>query len=460
LSDSPADIVIALRDYASNPGYSHNDYADTMRQAAHCIESMRAMFFNYATLASPAVPEGYKIVPIEPTPEMLEAVYSSSKWDNMDPPARVSWGKMVEAAPAVSQKAAPEAPALRPLSAGLPLPEDHDRVLVYTEGVDFAGDQYFDINTEDLWEPDPDMRTEVADAATHWMPLPRPGAAPAPVTQQAVSQMDGAAYSAPFTTDVPQCCEDPKNCAEPCTPAATTASASSLDQQINAVMSVPDAQLDEHLRSIGLDPAECEAAGRKAVAGALNTIGAQAPSREREVKGWMARYEELDGLGGPDEMMRCMEAEIADLRAALPQQGASHAPTAVQSICSDARFMAALDSYMDAVTYDERNSDKRIACRKAIFGAADAWASALANSGASHAANAGEDAGRLDFMAEHEAWIAWTKDGESCRVFVRNEDGDTGPLMGWIPEAWAHSAREAIDKARAAIASSAAQEGK
>jgi len=54
-TESPADIVIDLRHYADNPGYSHNDYADTMRQAAHCIESMRAMFFNYAALALPAV---------------------------------------------------------------------------------------------------------------------------------------------------------------------------------------------------------------------------------------------------------------------------------------------------------------------------------------------------------------------------------------------------------------------
>jgi hypothetical protein len=97
-----------------------------------------------------------------------------------------------EARAALTQQAAPEAPTLRPLSAGLPLPEDHDSVLVYTEGVDFNGDQYFHINTEDLWEPDPDMRTEVADAATHWMPLPRPDAAPAPAAQQA-----GADYSDP-----------------------------------------------------------------------------------------------------------------------------------------------------------------------------------------------------------------------------------------------------------------------
>lgn len=87
---------------------------------------------------------------------------------------------------------AEQAPVMRLLSAGLPPPEDYDRVLVYTDGVDFNGDQYFDINTEYLWESDPDMRTEVADAATHWMPLPRPGsslsAGAAAKTEQAPGQ--------------------------------------------------------------------------------------------------------------------------------------------------------------------------------------------------------------------------------------------------------------------------------
>jgi hypothetical protein len=95
--------------------------------------------------------------------------------------------------------------------------------------------------------------------------------------------------------------------------AATTASASTLDQQINAVMSVPDAQLDEHLRSIGLDPDDCEAAGRKAVAGALNTIGAQAPSRDIDVLREVAQHW-LD---------RALKAEEA-----LAQQVASHAANA------------------------------------------------------------------------------------------------------------------------------------
>lgn len=35
---APTDISKRLREYASNPGYSHNDYADTMRAAAEEIE--------------------------------------------------------------------------------------------------------------------------------------------------------------------------------------------------------------------------------------------------------------------------------------------------------------------------------------------------------------------------------------------------------------------------------------
>lgn len=35
--DFPSDLIGRLREYADNPGYSHNDYADTMRQAAEVL---------------------------------------------------------------------------------------------------------------------------------------------------------------------------------------------------------------------------------------------------------------------------------------------------------------------------------------------------------------------------------------------------------------------------------------
>ena len=67
----------------------------------------------------------------------------------------------------------------------LPPYDTGERVLVYTEGADFAGEQFFDIKADDLY-PTPaatspeggDARTEVAAAATHWMPRPYPAAAP------------------------------------------------------------------------------------------------------------------------------------------------------------------------------------------------------------------------------------------------------------------------------------------
>ena len=122
-----------------------------------------------------------------PSNEELESVWENhvghpadfaadvlQRWGGWQPGLLGYGGKLAEALAAQSQGAQA---VLRPLSAGLPDPGEHVRVLVYTEGVDFAGDQYFDILTEDLWEPDPDMREEIADAATHWMPLPMPGAA-------------------------------------------------------------------------------------------------------------------------------------------------------------------------------------------------------------------------------------------------------------------------------------------
>lgn len=55
------------------------------------------------------------------------------------------------------------------------------------------------------------------------------------------------------------------------------------------------------------------------------------------------------------------------------------------------------------------------------------------------------DAARLNFMASHSAWIAWTREGDLCRVFERDECGDSRPWTGW--DKYYGSAREAIDAA-------------
>lgn len=59
------------------------------------------------------------------------------------------------------------------------------------------------------------------------------------------------------------------------------------------------------------------------------------------------------------------------------------------------------------------------------------------------------DAERLEFLMEYSAYIAWGKVGERCRVFVRDEDGDASPYLGW-KSAWSDCPREAIDNCIAA----------
>ena len=63
------------------------------------------------------------------------------------------------------------------------------------------------------------------------------------------------------------------------------------------------------------------------------------------------------------------------------------------------------------------------------------------------AAAVATDTERLDFLTEREAWVAWSKDRESCRVFVRNDEGASTPMMGWGAQHSRKSAREAIDAA-------------
>ena len=57
----------------------------------------------------------------------------------------------------------------------MPNPDEHDRVLIYTEGYDFAGEQFFDVKAETLNEcmyEDPEDQPEVCRLASHWCPRP------------------------------------------------------------------------------------------------------------------------------------------------------------------------------------------------------------------------------------------------------------------------------------------------
>ncbi|HDR9761521.1 hypothetical protein KDX16_15660 [Burkholderia vietnamiensis] len=61
------------------------------------------------------------------------------------------------------------------LTDSLPDSDRYPRVLIYTEGVDFNGEQFFDVKADSLNEnsyESPDDQPEICRAATHWMPRP------------------------------------------------------------------------------------------------------------------------------------------------------------------------------------------------------------------------------------------------------------------------------------------------
>lgn len=57
----------------------------------------------------------------------------------------------------------------------MPDPDQFPRVLIYTEGVDFDGEQFFDVKTEDLDKASfgtSSHQSEVCLCASHWAPRP------------------------------------------------------------------------------------------------------------------------------------------------------------------------------------------------------------------------------------------------------------------------------------------------
>lgn len=57
----------------------------------------------------------------------------------------------------------------------MPNPDEHGRVLIFTEDYDFNGEQVFDVKAETLNEcfyADPNDQPEVCRVASHWMPHP------------------------------------------------------------------------------------------------------------------------------------------------------------------------------------------------------------------------------------------------------------------------------------------------
>lgn len=126
------------------------------------------------------------------------------------------------------------------------------------------------------------------------------------------------------------------------------------------------------------------------------------------------------------------------------------APASKEPVADEraAEFDNLIDVYQSA--QKDGNLDDRANARgalKAAFRAALAAAQPLWRSG-------GKDTERLDWLAQHGAWIAWGRDGEMCRVFHHSddEDGRAVPFCGWGFGKCYPTAREAIDAAMLAAA--------
>ena len=83
----------------------------------------------------------------------------------------------------------------------MPNPDEHGRVLIYTEGYDFNGEQVFDVKAETLNEnfyADPDDQPEVCRVATHWIPHPASegAAASTTMTERMNTEQERAALTA------------------------------------------------------------------------------------------------------------------------------------------------------------------------------------------------------------------------------------------------------------------------
>lgn len=63
------------------------------------------------------------------------------------------------------------------------------------------------------------------------------------------------------------------------------------------------------------------------------------------------------------------------------------------------------------------------------------------------------DTQRLDFLITYEAWVAWNREGDACRVFAESgaDGGGKAPMVGWGPDKWSPTGRQAIDAAIKAV---------
>ncbi|WP_244133437.1 hypothetical protein [Burkholderia gladioli] len=119
---------------------------------------------------------------------------------------------------AVSPATADRICTLIPLSERHPVTDEHPRVIVFTDGSDFNGAQFFDVPADSINEcfyESPDEQPEVCRHATHWMPRPSlHNAAPATADSRHVGDSQFESWypsyiaSAPVHVPIEQRCRD------------------------------------------------------------------------------------------------------------------------------------------------------------------------------------------------------------------------------------------------------------
>jgi hypothetical protein len=344
-----------------------------------------------AALASPAVPEGYKLVPLEPTLEMQQAGFDTPGAHGYN----ASYRAMIEAAPAVSQKAVPA--------------EDED-----DEG---------EFEEPDHGETVLRVQEALGITRTGWV-SPDVILHRIEVLQRArAAQQAGAGYCADCNSWGSEHRDGCKRRPERFTPAATTASAK-------------DQAKAEHVAWLDKESGRAQAITMASASGeqCLDCFGTGVyPSKETCIscKGLglvelETRATALSRDAAMDEALR----KINEIRNSIVGLNTLNWSEHVYPL------VAALDAAgYEGMEYPEARKYYGTLLERAVK-AEDA----LAKQGASHAANAGEDTERVEHI---EAWLQRSKE----RGFKWNS-------YDFVTD---RPAREQLD---AAIASSAAQEGK
>ena len=150
------ELVNQLRDVS----IKYRDTQQLREQIARVIRAAMQLSGNSGQLNSPVIPDGWKLVPVEPTKDMLEAswtlhsIYHPSAYRDMlaaapQPPVSDGWIKCSDS-----------------------IPEDSGRYWCYVEEQNSLGKSHYQWNCS--WNGERWSEKDLTGKVTHWMPLPEP----------------------------------------------------------------------------------------------------------------------------------------------------------------------------------------------------------------------------------------------------------------------------------------------